>query len=436
MLKKLILITFICYLPLQLKLPNIPVFPVINILLIFMLGLFLTTRNDKFIAPKFEIPMMLFLVAWLFSFIFACMFTDGMPRIEIAREFKRLYMLPIGYFVISRCITDKKEIPFYFMAFLLCVLFAGHNTLRNGVLSGANYAIHKRSSGPFGFGWQASDIAGGFLATFTPLLLAYFFFARNRLYKLLSAIAVGICGLGIMATYSRGSLMALLFACVAIVVVSMHELAKESKINFLVIIIGLVLGGVFWKLWVPQSIIARVEGTIVLDEEEKEYQDYSLQDEEGESILDESSQLRMKAWNEGYKFFVDNPLTGIGFRQVQFQLGHDPHNAFVLIAAEMGAVAFLIFVWFLLSIIGLGFRLMGTEFNNLAVGSIGMMVAFITVNFFYSNFFRDNVVGSFWIILGLLAAANSFVQNQKGEDKNDEPAAPQSYAEYRKRYLT
>jgi len=438
MIKKLIFIAFICYLPLQLKLPNVPIFPVINILSLLMLGIFLSSRNENFIRPKFETPMILFLLIWLFSFIYACMFTDGMERIEIAREFKRLYLLPLGYFIISRCITNKKEIPYYFGVFLLCLVFAGHNTLRNGVLAGANFAVHKRSSGPFGWGWQASDIAGGYLGTFVPLLVSYFFFARKGLFKLASAIGVGACGLGLMATYSRGSMMALLFACIAVVLVGSKELAKESKINFLVIIIGLVIGIVFWKAWVPQSIIARVEGTIELDEEEKEYYDYSLEDDEGESVLDASSQLRMKAWDEGLQFFLENPLTGIGFRQVQFQLGHDPHNAFVLIASEMGIIGILIFIWLILSVIGQGFRLMGTEFNNLAVGSVGMMVGFIVVNCFYSNFFRDNVIGSFWVILGILAAANSLLQNQAdddGSDSNTSGPKDKSYAEYRKRYL-
>ncbi|MGE0267436.1 MAG: O-antigen ligase family protein [Candidatus Omnitrophota bacterium] len=438
MFKKLLFIAFIWYLPLQLKLPNFPIFPMINILFILLTGVFLSSRNEKFVRPRFETPLMFFLIIWMFSFVYACMFTDGMPRVEIAREFKRLYLLPLGYFILSRCITDKKEIPFYFAAFLLCLVFAGHNTLRNGVLAGANYAIHKRSSGPFGTDWQASDIAGGYIATFTPLLVSFFFFSRQRMSKLLSAVGVGACGLGLMATYSRGSMMALLFACIAIVIVGTNELAKESKINFLVIIIGLVVGCVFWKAWVPQSIIARVEGTIELDDEEKDYYDYSLTDDEGDSVLDQSSQLRMKAWNEGLQFFMDNPLTGIGFRQVQFQLGHDPHNTFVLIASEMGAVGFLIFVWLIFSVMGHGFRLMGTEYNNLAVGTVGMMVGFIVVNCFYSNFFRDNVAGSFWVILAIIAAADNFRDDQSDSTNNnsDLPGNKrQTYAEYRKKYL-
>lgn len=437
--KKYLLIALIFYLPLRLKLPNWPVFPVINIFAILMLGVFMTSRNERFTKPSFEASIYFFMFVWFVSFIYACIFTDGMPRIEIAREFKRLYLLPFFYFVFARCIKDRKEWMWLFWAFLACLVLCGQNTYRNGVLAGANFALHKRSSGPFGWGWQASDIAGGFLATFTPLLVSYFFFVRKPLLKLASAIGVGFCGLGVMTTYSRGSMMALLFACLGVVFVGGRQLAKASKINFLVIFVGLIIGGVMWKAWVPKAIIQRVEGTIVATDEERQYMDASFTDDEtGESQLDLSSQLRIHAWRQGLDFFFNNPLTGIGFRQVQFQLGHDPHNGFVLIGGEMGILGILAFFWLILAVTREGFRLIGTEYNFLGVGAVGMMIGFCVVNMFYSNFFRDNVVGTFWIVLGLMAAANSLVQ--QGEASGEGAAAPESekkmtYAEYRKRYL-
>ncbi|MCA9403234.1 MAG: O-antigen ligase family protein [Candidatus Omnitrophica bacterium] len=437
--KKYVFMALIFYLPLQLKLPNWPHFPVINIFAVLLLGIFLSGRNDRFVKPVFETPVIVFLLVWLTSFIYACIFTDGMPRIEIAREFKRLYLLPFIYFVMSRTIKDRNELKWLFWTFLACLTLCGQNTYYNGVLAGANFALHKRSSGPFGWGWQASDIAGGFLATFTPVLISYFFFVRKPLFKLGSAIGVGLCGLGVLCTYSRGSMMALLFACVGLIIVGGRDLARASKINFLVILIGLIMGGVMWKAWVPQSIIARVEGTIVADEEERQYMDSAFTDSDtGESNLDLSSQLRMHAWRQGLSFFYTHPLTGIGFRQVQYQLGHDPHNGFVLIGGEMGIVGILTFAWLILAVTRQGFQLMGTEFNYLGVGAVGMMIGFTTVNMFYSNFFRDTVVGSFWIMLAFLAVANSFVRQEgaSGSDGSGEPAEKKmTYAEYRKRYF-
>ncbi|MBZ0167278.1 MAG: hypothetical protein K8I00_10775, partial [Candidatus Omnitrophica bacterium] len=114
--KKYVIIALIFYLPLQLKLPNWPFFPIINILALLMLAILMTSRNDRFSRPSFETPILFFLMVWFASFVYACMFTDGMPRIEIAREFKRLFLLPGAYFVLSRCIKDKKELNTYYLA--------------------------------------------------------------------------------------------------------------------------------------------------------------------------------------------------------------------------------------------------------------------------------------------------------------------------------
>ncbi len=171
MFKKLLFSAVIFYLPLQIKVPNMPVFPIINILTVLLVGYFISAKRPQFQRPNFEFALIFFMLVWFFSFIYACMFTDGMPRVEIMREFKRVFLLPILYFIFSRCMTNEKEIHFYFKVFLLCLMFVGWNTWFNGVFGGSNFGDHKRSSGPFGYGWGASDIAGGFIAIFTPFLL-------------------------------------------------------------------------------------------------------------------------------------------------------------------------------------------------------------------------------------------------------------------------
>lgn len=435
--KRLILLAPICYLPLQLKLPNLPMFPIVNILALLMLGLLITSSNKDFRSPKFEVPLYGFLMIWFFSFVWACMVTDGMPRIKILQDFKRLYLLVLCYFTYARCITTKKDLNFCFIAFLCILVFAAHNTMRNGVLAGANFALHKRSGGPFGMGWKASDIAGAYIATFAPFVLSYFFFTLKKIPKLVSAISMGICGLGLMATYSRGSMMALLFSCLALVFVGGRQLAKGSKANFFVIMVGLIIGIVMWKAWVPKAIIHRIEGTVVNQDEIYSAQDFSIGGDGVASSLDHSSVLRMHAWRQGLDFFFQNPLTGIGFRQVQHQLGHDPHNSFVLIGAEMGFAGIMMFIWMIFAITRESFKLFDTEHRIIGIGFVGAMVGFVVVNMFYSNFFRDNVVGSFWTMLGIMAAALNLQSTNGGEEGTNVERTREKipYSEYRKRYL-
>jgi O-antigen ligase len=90
----------------------------------------------------------------------------------------------------------------------------------------------------------------------------------------------------------------------------------------------------------------------------------------------------------------------------------DTHNAFILIAAEMGIFGILVFLWFLVMIFKQAFSILNTEFVILGTGFIGCIVAFIFVNILYSNFFRDTVVGTFWIILGILGATKNYLSSQ------------------------
>ncbi|MFC1709907.1 O-antigen ligase family protein [Candidatus Omnitrophota bacterium] len=106
---------------------------------------------------------------------------------------------------------------------------------------------------------------------------------------------------------------------------------------------------------------------------------------------------------------MTSPITGLGFKIPEYILATDTHNAFIQIAAEMGIFGILVFVWFLWRVFRHASALLNTEFAVIGIGFMGCLVSFIVVNVFYSNFFRDTVVGTFWIMLGILAASKSFL---------------------------
>ena len=207
--------------------------------------------------------------------------------------------------------------------------------------------------------------------------------------------------------------MAALFATFFTLVISLPSLMKRSGMYGFLAVLIIVVGAATWKMWVPQSTVTRFQDTVV----EGNFDSVTSTED-----LDESSQLRINAWQRGLELFKERPLTGWGFRQVQFQLGHDPHNAFIQILAEMGGGGFLIFVIFILSFIPAGLQLMKTDFVSLGVGMLGLVVSFVTVNLFYANFFRDAVVGSLWIILGIAAAASNCQESP--EEKPDKKKSP------------
>lgn len=394
MIKKFILALYILYLPFQLKLMKISVFNVVDIFLILLTFILIFGRARNFTKPQFESALWLFLIIWIVSFIHTMFYPSGIWKYTVAVGFKRLITLVLGYFVFSRRISTIRELKFLFYVFLITLILVGAYTWYNGMLAGPHFADFKRSSGPFGEGSRGADVVGGFLAIFIPFLLSYSIFAKKKLIKISSLLGVGVCSMGLFATYSRGSILALAISSIAVVLISFPRLLKTSKLTAAIILIGFIGLCLTWQHWVPQSIIDRIQGTTV---EEKSYT--------GELVLDESSQGRMDKWKAGLEVFRMNPLFGVGFNISEYVIKTDAHNSFIQIAAEMGIFGFVAFLLFIFSIFMRAKSLLKTEFDWLGIGFIGCIISFIFVNMFYSNFFRDTVVGTFWVLLGMLVSA-------------------------------
>lgn len=396
--KKFILALFILYLPFQLKLMQIGPLNVIDIFLILLIFIFIFDRSKNFIRPKFEIALWLFLIIWIASFFHTMFYPPGIWKHAVAVEFKRLITLVLAYFVFSRCVKTKKEIQLLIYAVFLSLVFAALSTWKSGMLAGPNFANFKRSAGPFWLDYRGADIAGGFLACFTPFLLAFILLTKKRVIKFACLVGLIICALGIFTTYSRGSILSLGVASIVTILLSAKKVLKASKLTAFIILLVFIALALNWQTWVPRSIVSRMESTI----QEQVYV--------GDVVLDGSSLERMDKWKKGIEIFNTNPLFGTGFKIPEFVLGTDTHNAFIQIAAEMGFFGFLTFISFLLSILLEAKALLKTEFAWLGIGFMGCMVAFIIVNMFYSNFFRDTVVGTFWILLGILVATQNLTQ--------------------------
>jgi len=411
--KKLILASFILYLPFQLKLSQVLSINLINLFLILLVLIFIFNRNPEAIKPKFEKPLIIFLIIWALSFMHTLLSPRELIILEVTKEFKRLVTLILGYFVFSRCLKTKREIQFLFYIFLISIVLVGLHTFRNGTIAGPHFADFKRSSGPFAlnWSWRGSDIAGGFLAIFTPFIFAYFLLSTKKILKLFSLLGFIICVLGLLTTYSRGSMLGFSIAAIVVILVSLKRMLKSSRLFSLIILLILITVIYNWRYWMPESVINRVEGTF----QESDYED--------RLSYDQSSLSRLEKWRYGIEVFKSSPIIGVGFEQAEYyvvskkrlkgKIGMDVHNAFVKIAAEMGIIGILAFLWFLWEIINGSRSLLNTEYIYIGVGFIGCITAFMVVNMFYANFFRDTVVGSFWSVLGIMTTSKKLV-HQKG----------------------
>ncbi len=442
--KRFVLATYTIFLPWQLKFPTVPLVSMVNVYLLLLFvtlvvsekkGLNMKTR------PAYHFPIALFWMIATFSLINGIIQVTqfvGLPVMELVTEFKRIVTLVLGYYVFTYCVTTKEDLRFFTHAFVLSIVLVGVQTMRTGVLGGANFGDHKRAYGPFGVDYNASDIAGGFIATFTPFVFSYFLFEKNKLFKMAAAVGLGICVMGLFATYARGALLAFVFGCAVMFALALPELMKRSKLYGVFTVFALIVLMATWQVWVPESIIKRTSETVVVSEEESQpsilevesmYEHVGSLDTAGLPAgfdkLDLSSQMRILRWRNMMNLIQENFMFGIGFRQTLYLYDVDAHNSFLQIGAEMSIFGLLVFLWMLFCVFREGFKLMKTEYAILGAGAVGAIASFCAVNNFYSNFFRNTVVGTFWIALGLLAAAKRLYLDNQVKVVEVKPKTPQ-----------
>jgi O-antigen ligase len=135
------------------------------------------------------------------------------------------------------------------------------------------------------------------------------------------------------------------------------------------------------------------------------------------ATLDKSSALRLVIWKGAARMIAERPLQGVGLGQFPRLIGryteiplaktdpHDAHNAFVLVAAEMGIPALLLIVLFLAVLaataLSVYFRRRLAPDRPLALACVGMVVGILVSCMLGSRFSDESMIGYAWVIAGL-----------------------------------
>lgn len=135
--------------------------------------------------------------------------------------------------------------------------------------------------------------------------------------------------------------------------------------------------------------------------------------------LDRSAAMRIKLWDAALLMIQDEPLLGVGHglapRFVGVynpEVGHrDVHNMYLLIAAEMGIPALLVFLWILGVVIRETLRLYRRTpdrfFRGVALGFTAGLGGLLVANLFGSRIASFEIFGYFWILAAIVMRANA-----------------------------
>jgi O-antigen ligase len=196
-----------------------------------------------------------------------------------------------------------------------------------------------------------------------------------------------VAGLALFATYARGAWIA---AIVGLVVMGL----AQHRRRLVAVTIGVA---VVLLLLIPST--------------RERFGDLTAPDKPS-GASSNSLTWRVDYWGDALDLAATNPLTGIGLKNVSVALdeGAQPHNDYVRVAVELGAVGLLAFLGYLATLTVIARRAVRraeTDFGRaIATGFCGCLAAFVTLSL-TSNILSQVVVLWYFVSFAALASATS-----------------------------
>lgn len=365
-----------------------------NVLFVIVLVMVMRLpKQETVTAPAILKPgIVVWMGALLFSFLLALLLAprELMPDINYLRN---ALFSPLLYFLYLRSKQSLEDTRWMAIAVMVVAAIAALQAVRQGLDYGiGSYNETHRASGPFGFDYRDANRAGIYYCIFLPMFIGLALFLKKQKWWWMASIAgIGLMSMAILVTYSRQSyFIALLGAALMLI--------RRSTV--LAVVLGVV--AVVAVPLLPESVTQRVAET-------------KQEDSHGDEVVDDSTSSRWEIWAGGLQMFAGNPL-GVGLNRFKTRIGNyvprykgfDAHNFYVLTLAEMGiqGLAALGFVFFMM--FKLAFFLRRNvppgdgEAMALAVGFSVTTVSVLLGNVYGSPFLEANVLGTFWILCGVL----------------------------------
>lgn len=321
--------------------------------------------------------------------------------LDVIVQMKR-WLTPIWLFFIGANIVNDRVTIARVMAIvsLVVVVIAAMAVRDYSYVVGSNIE-HARISGVLG----QPNALGAFFAYYMFLMAGLFltYTKRARAWFLLFPLA--LCFRGIMVTFSRGAYLACAAGALAICVM------RSKRLFVVAVALGVIVA--LNPMLLPSGVRYRFSQTV-------EQRGSAAEGLEGS--LESSAKTRLLVWRGAVRMIQDHPLWGVGFDMFQRflpfytpeRLRMDAHNTYLLVAAEMGIPAAIVFVIILLLILAqaVGLARASTDrlLRALGLGVASGTVALLVSNLFGSRMNAEDLISYFWLLAGVVAAARILVR--------------------------
>lgn len=266
-----------------------------------------------------------------------------------------------------------------------------------------NISLRTRFGGAFGFGGE-NDLAAFFV--FYPVIaLAIALFERKFFSRIILFSIFALAMLPLILSLSRGAYLGIIAALAAI-----------SLFRHRWMLVVLVFGVLFYEVWTPGIVQQRFARTMVAAKASDLVGGRVPAPNEEERKLETSSAQRVRIWRGAMRIIEDYPVGGVGYNVFQqaiprysnMEWGMDAHNMYLRIGAEMGLLglaAFLALLIFPGVTMLRVYRTTGDRFmRGWMLGGMASICGILIVNVFGSRFTREELVGLYWVLVGLTYA--------------------------------
>lgn len=309
-------------------------------------------------------------------------------------------------FVVEMSVTNwfnlKRVILFMLLPlpYILRVTWSEHMSV-----SAWHYSDDMRLRGTFAL-LGANEFAA-FCVTMALMLLALMFAGGlSKVWRVLLGGGVVCMVLGVLWAYSRAAYVSVLVGAAVILLLWRGRWKMVIPVALALAIIPPMM---------PHSVSERFDSTHV----------------EGEQV-DESTQDRYKFWDIAIGVWQKHPLFGTGNYTFSYvsPWRMDTHNLYVRTLAEKGLVGIIILAGLFLSFLRAAWRTFrdsppGSVGYALGLGMLGAWPALAIGNFWGDRFTYVQMIGYFWVFVGLMLKARELALADRAESARTEVTAPE-----------
>jgi len=371
---------------------------------------FVTRRQQDFIGGPLGVWVLAFFLIAIGAFVFGLSHA-GLDQ-KTARRFVEILLSILMYFLIVNTVRGKERLERLIKLIILgglaaaiiaIVLYALPEATSQSLLLGLQRVGYYPEGGPVlryirddpSLPQRATGAAvdpnalGAFLIMTIALTVPQFFSKRRLLPRWIIVPALGLMGLALLLTISRGA-----FAATAVAVLALGVLRYPR----LVLILAVVLAIILVIPWTQSYVAHFIEGL------------------QGQDL---ATQMRFGEYKDALILIQRYPLLGVGFSSspdIDTYIGVS--NLYLLIGEEMGLLGLAAFVAVIITLYAAAGRVYrrvraaeGLEpiWWGLHAAMVGTLVGGVFDHYFFNLDFHA-LVAFFWLTLGLAATTTALVQ--------------------------